>query len=196
MSAATVRPSTRAAIGGLAAAGTVAAHHLAFLIAEPDTGHRKELLVDTGHGQWPAVIALAMGLLAAGLCGFALSTARSADAPALRFWALTARLAGLQAAAFSMLEAIERVAVGDGLAALPGEAAVHIGIVLQVAIALVGALLLLLFTRVLISLRAERSFGGGDEDTTPRFVSLIAARRPWVATGGGTLRGPPLLALL
>ncbi|MGH2735555.1 MAG: hypothetical protein ACRDKZ_08245 [Actinomycetota bacterium] len=193
---ATVRPSTRAAIGGLAAAGTVAAHHLAYLIAEPDAGHRQELLVASGHERWPAVIALAMGLLVAGLCGFALSTVRSADAPVLRFGAVTARLAGLQATAFVVLEAIERIAVGDGVAALAGERAVYLGIVLQLVTALVGALLLLLWARVVISFRPERSFGGVDEATVVWFVSLVAARRPWVASGAGTPRGPPQLALL
>jgi hypothetical protein len=104
------------------------------------------------------------------------------------------RLEGLQVAAFLVLEAVERLAVGDGIGALPGEAAVQLGLVFQLLTALAGALLLLLFTRVLISLRVERPFGDRDEPTVSWFESLIAAPCPLVATGGVTLRGPPLLA--
>jgi hypothetical protein len=47
-------------IGGLAAAaGVVVAHALAFMLTAPYSLQREELLEDTGHGAWPAVVAMA-----------------------------------------------------------------------------------------------------------------------------------------
>jgi hypothetical protein len=189
------RLGTRLLLGGIAAAGVVASHSLAYLLASPDPHVRAELLEATGHDNFGVVIALALGVLVAGLLRFASGRAWTlTDRRVSELYAATVpRLLALQLGGFVTLEMIERVLMGLTPLHIVSEPAVLIGLLLQAGAALIGAGLLILFAKTLESVfsRQERTASAGDR------VPLIPARRVLaarieVAVGSGTLRGPPV----
>jgi len=186
----------RLLLGGLAAVGIVAAHAVAYVAAVPDPHGRLVVLHDTGHQQWTFVIAIAVGVLIVAAARFmvgSLTGARKAAAPLGAPYASTAaRLAGLQVAGFLILESVERASVHESVAHVVTEPAVLIGIALQVLVALVGAALLLVFTKALAVILARRGQGHTRSAPVERPVREFSGPRFAVATGGATLRGPPL----
>jgi hypothetical protein len=185
-------------LGGLAAFGIVAAHCLAYIIVAPDVAERATLLHRTGHHFWGLVFALALGTGVAGLSGvlvrfLRLSTTEDARVNLFGYAAL--RLTALQVGGFALLEATERIFLGQGAHAIV-EPVVIVGLALQVAVALVGALILSLLTRTLYALLSGSSLTSAK---AARVLPRIAPTRwfqPSLApgTGAGTLRGPPLRA--
>jgi hypothetical protein len=189
------RLGTRFLLGGMAAGGVVASHSLAYLLASPDPHSRAELLEATGHDDFGVVIALALGVLVAGLSRFASGRAwAQTNTRASDLYALTVpRLLALQLGGFVTLEMIERVLMGLTPLHIVSEPAVLIGLLLQAGAALIGAGLLILFAKTLESVfsRQELTASAGDR------VPLIPTRRVLparieVAVGSGTLRGPPV----
>jgi hypothetical protein len=189
-----IRLRTRLWLGGLAAAGVMVAHVLAFWLAVPNPVRREHLLEETGHGAWPMLVALALGALVASLAGFAgsrLKEERLAPTAVLVRGTVT-RLIALQVAGFIVLEAFERLAVGHGLAELLSEPVMAIGLVAQVVVALAGAILLALFARLVDRLalllrpilRAPRVLLPGDA------LGFSVPRSRFVA-GAAIPRGPP-----
>ena len=188
-----IRPGTRLGLGGLAAGGVAVAHLLAFLLVAPDPVRRQRLLESTGHGAWPLIVTLAMGVLVVGLAGLA------ARPPAQLGWRargpLLGRLLLLQVAGFLLLEGLERLAMGKGLESigdLPFEPVILIGLVTQAITALVALMLVVFLDRVIVALtdvlwprpRAPRSL----------VLSEIVERHlplPRFATGPANPRGPP-----
>jgi cytochrome bd-type quinol oxidase subunit 2 len=188
------KPGTRRAVlGGLAAAGIVIAHGVGYALAEPDPHVRLQHLAATGHAHWSFVVVGAIALLVGGLALYlsGLVTARREhEAPS--FVELAWRLAALQTFGFLALEASERLASG-GLLRLFDDPAVVTGLLLQILFAALGAALLaLLTTGVAAVLRRRRALGQRQTADSPRFV--VTGRTPLceVATGAGTVRGPPL----
>lgn len=177
--------SYRARVGGLAAAGLVAAHWLTYAAAAPGDADRHDLLHATGHAAWPYVVALAVGGFAAWVAGFVRAGLRGRPTPGLRATAL--RLAVVQSAAWLALEAGERVLFGHG----DGHwHIVALGLGVQVVVAVAGAALCRVTGRVLALL--------GTRPRLPRrrtnFSPLRRAQVPpalGVSTGGRGLRGPP-----
>jgi cytochrome bd-type quinol oxidase subunit 2 len=188
------RLRTRLWLGALAFAGVAFAHGLTFLLVAPETHARERLLTSTGHGYWPYVMPLALAALVAALSGFV--AGRRAAAPADRLYSVTAlRLAILQSAGFVLLEAAERVTAHGSLRSLVSEPFLLIGVLVQVALALAGALLLVLMARVVEHLSGRRRPTMRPKKATlPRAALRIRAPRLRVASGGATLRGPPLAA--
>jgi hypothetical protein len=185
-------------LGGLAAFGIVAAHCLAYILVAPEPAERTLLLHRTGHHFWGLVFALALGAGMAGLSGmlvrfFHLSTT---EVPKVNLFGYAApRLMALQVGGFVLLEATERTFWGIGAHAIV-EPVVVVGLALQVAVALVAALILCLLTKTLYALLSGSSL---TSTKAARVLPRFAPTRwfqPSLApgTGAGTLRGPPLRA--
>ena len=183
----------RGLLAGLAALGVVAAHAIAYAVAVPDPSIRAAVLHATGHGGWSFLLAFAAGALLLGLTGFLVAALRNPSRPTpvtFRFGAL--RLGVFQTLGFLSLESIERVLSGHGIEHFLREPVVWIGVVIQLAVALLGALLLVGLGKVVAfftkpkaepRLRARTTLWPHLEILGPRFD---------VATGSGTLRGPPV----
>jgi len=187
-------------LGGLAATGVVAAHLIAYLVAVPDPHHRELVLEATGHGNWSIVSAVALGALVVGLLRFAVrdlgGEGHDAAARTPPFWAISLRLASLQVGGFVVLEMLERIGARESIVGLVSQPAILIGVILQIAIACLGASLLILFARVVGAvLGRQREPSRGDATTRPLPVSRDGAPRLAVGTGGGTLRGPPFFLI-
>lgn len=185
-------------LGGLAGAGVAVAHVLAFRVVSPDHAARSDLLHATGHRYWPYVAALALGGLVAGLVGFVadrVSADRRGHPGIRRLYAFTAsRLLILQTLGFLYLEAGERLVVDGSFTGLLQEPVVIIGLVVQAAVALVGALLVVLFAQVVDTIVAVlRPVVRPSKVATPRGALRSLGPRLRLATGGATLRGPPAL---
>ena len=184
----------RAWLSGLAFSGVILAHLLAYVLVAPDDHHRAELLESTGHGSWAIVVGLALAALVATLAGFALRVARR---PATRppFWSCALRLAALQAIGFAGLETVER-SLHQGLHPdILVEPVFLIGVVAQLVVAVVGAGLLTLFARAIQHLIARRR-SSLPRRPAPAFAPVLRSVPPrrLIASGDGTLRGPPVRA--
>jgi hypothetical protein len=190
-----VRSTARIAgsIAGVAAAGVVAAHELAFRLSTPDPHARLHQLHDTGHSYWAISVALSVALLATGVV---LHTTRAwEEGRTLRVSSrsLGLRLALVQLAGFFMLETIER-SVHTGGVVLPLQEQVFVvGLVLQLITALIGVSLLAVLTRAVVAVSGIlKALRQRDRETpiTAVTVELIHVRSR-VGLGQRTLRGPP-----
>jgi hypothetical protein len=188
-------------LGGLAAFGIVAAHCLAYILVAPDSHQRQMLMDTTGHRFWGLVFAVGLGAGVAGLSGALVRlmvppAARYRRGKRLNLFAFSApRLIALQLGGFVLLEATERTFTGGGAHATV-EPVVVVGLALQVAVALVSALILCLLTVTLQTLLSGASLSSRKSARRlPRFA-LTKWLQPTVVpgTGAGTLRGPPLRA--
>lgn len=168
------------------------AHFLAFWLAAPDAHNRAHLLSSTGHSHWIYVAGAGFfgGVLA--MAGFIRSCVEAhATASGLTRYAV-ARLAPFQVVAFVLLEMVERASSGHGLLATLVEPAVLIGIILQLLVAIAGAVLLRAVARVVETLRA-RALPARLRESGHRFlVRFIHVPRLRLDAAGFTLRGPPL----
>lgn len=171
------------------------AHALAYLVARPNPHQHDALLNSTGHENFGLFTALALGLLAAGLVRLATGRAWGPQAKAAGeklFMPALPRLLALQLTGFLLLEAAERVYAGLDPAHVFAEPAVLLGLILQLGAALIGAGLLVLFAKTF-----QRLFGGRrsalNRSASPVSCPVIrlVPHRFEVATGGGSLRGPP-----
>jgi hypothetical protein len=188
----------RWSLAGLSFVGVVVSHWLAYLVAAPDPHDRLELLQNTGHRLWSVVVAVAMGALVWSLVDFVLGATRASrrrnsslshDLPVT-----VASLLGLQEGIFLALESAERLVTSGSVAGLLQEPAVIAGLLIQIVVAVAGALLL----RALACVVHKVLAGGRSPvrtsaqlptwETTSASVPCISP-----ATGGPTLRGPPAL---
>lgn len=185
----------RAWLGGSAFAALVGAHALAYLFAAPDHHDRADLLHATGHGDWSNLFVFAGAALLASLVALGNRWASPTDRAVPTGRLLThawRRLLPLQVFGFIGLECAERALSGGSALAALGEIPVVLGIVLQIAAALVCAGLLAAFTRLVRRLRGTtapkhvpvRTIHGSPR--SPVFPRSIA-RSAW------NLRGPPAL---
>jgi hypothetical protein len=121
---------------GLAALGALAAHLLAYRVAEPHAERREHLLEETGHGYFdPALVgSLCAALVAVGLAGRVLAGAGSAGRPPLWLFALAPPL-GL-----ACQEHAERALHHDSLQLAVLEPTFVAGLLLQLPFALAALL--------------------------------------------------------
>lgn len=139
---------------GLAFAGLVGGHALAYHLTIPDAHHRSTLYAQSGHGYMPSAawVAVVVGLsaLAAGIAyGFvARSPLRSGK---LRRAACS--MAVLQAAAFVLVEVLERLSTQAALDTL-SVGLLLAGIAVQIVVAGASALVLVGLRKLGASLRA------------------------------------------
>ncbi|MGH2787052.1 MAG: hypothetical protein ACRDJV_03950 [Actinomycetota bacterium] len=185
-------------LGGLAAFGIVAAHCLAYVIAEPHA-HERALLMDaTGHRYWGVVAAIAMGASLAGAAAFLVRMLRPSTGAGRHVNLLAfamPRLMGLQLAGFALLEVSERTLMGDRFGDVLHEPAFVAGLVLQVVVAIVSSLILCLLTRTLRALLARgRAPDVQSRRPLPRPTTSWLQPCMSLGTGAGTWRGPPVQA--
>ena len=98
---------------GLAMAGLVLGHVLAYLIAVPDPHHRAFVLQRTGHEYLPAMAEAALVLALAGMAAVVIRAfAPGPRGGSERFSRLAGRLGLVQVLAFGGLEVVERIVAG------------------------------------------------------------------------------------
>jgi len=121
---------------GLAAAGVLAAHGLAYRVAEPHAGRREHLLEQTGHGYLDAglLVSLVVSLVLVGFAGRMLAGGR-AERPPLWLFALAPPVG------FAVQEHAERFLASDAAALhTVFEPTFLVGLLLQLPFALVALL--------------------------------------------------------
>ena len=182
---------------GLAAAGVVLGHWLAYRILVPSEPARAQLLVATGHGYWVDVVRLAV---ACGLAGvgtlFVRHLAARDPEPRASFDAyarLTFRLAALQMVTFTAMESAERIVNHVPLAGLYTHHLFVMGLAVQFLVACCGALVLVGLSRaagrLADAVRSDPFLTGGTGTVrlAPAEVGLVAGP----PAGASFIRGPP-----
>jgi hypothetical protein len=188
--------SVRASIIGAAFGGVIVGHWLSYLLAIPGRRIRTEVLAETGHQYWLTAVKMALVLAVIALAMVVVRQVRAAlrrePEPLAGPRALALRLTLLQVVGFLALEATERLAAGSPLSSLLTHHVLVLGLLVQVLIAGIVALLLSFFAR------AVRAVVGALTRTpVPRFVlSFPAPRvpfvpRPALVGGPASPRGPP-----
>ena len=143
----------RLPLTGVAVAGAVVGHMMAYVLAVPSPTVRVALLGATGHAYWTQAIAAASVL---GLASLAATLRRRFRAgllsgppqPGEHLGRLAVQLAGFQVAIYLVQEALERLEAGIPAHALLDGRLLVIGVAVQSAIALALAVLLTLAGRV------------------------------------------------
>jgi hypothetical protein len=189
------RLAHRLPLTGVAVAGAVVGHMVAYVLAVPNPTARVALLGATGHAYWTAAIAAAVVLslasLAATLWGhFRAGLTPGRSMPAESVGSVAARLAGFQVAIYLVQETLERLEAGVPPHTL-GRLLV-LGVAVQVVIAVLLALLVTVVGRAAEAVgRALRRAPCRREAAGLPLLGLVAA---WpsrlLATGLGS-RAPP-----
>ena len=179
---------------GLAMAGLVLGHVLAYLIAVPDPQHRAFVLQRTGHEYLPAMAEAALVLALAGMAAVVIrAVAPVPRGGSERFWRLAGRLGLVQVLAFGGLEVVERVVAGAPLRHLASDHILVIGMAVQVVVALAGAA----FLRWLVRTSSRLAETALPRPLLPRAGAVAAPAsaswRPGTSTFGsvGNVRAPP-----
>ena len=186
-------------LGGLAAAGAIAGHHLAYEVASSGAHHKERLLAATGHRYFGWCAALALGVLLAALASFFSSRLRAAgtgERPLRLGLRLVPRLVPVQIGVFLAREAADRVVgAGGGLDGLLAESHVQIGVAIQAAAALCAAGVLAVLASVvdLVARRTGRAPPPRARAARAILPRVQVATIPHVAVRSGTIsfRGPP-----
>lgn len=185
------RPLRAVSVAGLAFAGVMGGHAVAYWLTVPDAHHRSTLYAETGHGYLPSAswIAIVLGLsaLAAGIAhGF---VARTPSRRA-RFGCAALSMVGLQTGAFVLVEIFERLAGGSGLGTLSLTLLV-VGVLVQAIAACLAALLLVGLRKLGSAFRGSRRASvAARRSATPSRVDSPAPRA--IGYGAHSVRGPPL----
>lgn len=181
---------------GLAAAGGLAAHGVAYRVAEPHHEEREALLEATGHGYLDPKLAVSLctALVLVGFAGRMLAGARRGGSPSLWLFALAPPVG------FALQEHAERMLHHDGIVLYAvREPTFLVGFALQIPFALVA----LLAARALLAAADALTRPLG---TPPRFafspdagltVPAVSCLPPSpVLVGARGQRAPPALRLL
>jgi hypothetical protein len=191
------RPASQLPLTGVAVAGAVLGHMLAYLLAVPEPSARVALLGATGHAYWTAAIAAASVLGLTSVTGTlwprfqdGLGRTRPEAGPSVRRQA--ARLAGVQLAIYLVQEVLERLEAGVPAAALLNGRLLTVGVVVQVAIAVGLAVLLAVAGRVAEAAgRAWRRALRRPRAARGRVVALVAGWPSRLLAAGLGSRAPP-----
>ena len=187
----------RLPLTGVAVAGAVVGHMVAYVLAVPSPTVRVALLGATGHAYWTAAIAAATVL---GLASLAETMRRRFRAgllarhpqPGERVGRVAAQLAAFQIAIYLVQEALERLEAGIAPQALLDRRLLVTGVLVQTAIALVLAVLLTLAGRAAEAVgRALRRPDRHRARTGPPLLALVAAWPSRLLAAGLGSRAPP-----
>jgi hypothetical protein len=192
------RVAHRLPLTGVAVAGAVIGHMVAYLLAVPSPTVRVALLGATGHAYWTAAIAAASVL---GLASLATALRRRFRAgrlagrpePGERLGIVAGQLAGFQIAIYLVQETLERLEAGIPAHALLDGRLLVTGVIIQMAIALALAVLLTLAGRAAEAVgRALRGPARHLERTGQPLPDLVVVAWPsrLLAAGLGS-RAPP-----
>lgn len=175
---------------GLAAAGALAAHAVAYRVAEPHDERREHLLEETGHAYLdPALVgSLCAALVAVGFAGRVLASADPARRPPLWLFALAPPLG------FAIQEHAERALHHDALLLAALEPTFLAGLLLQLPFALAA----LLAARALFAAAdaMARHLGSPPRPRLAPDASLALPGAVWIPTsptliGARGQRAPP-----
>lgn len=189
-----MHPHRSGATVGIAAAGLLLGHWLAYALGSPQAHAREQLLNTTGHGYLPYAIQVALLAAVLGLVT-AFLTRRTDRSTGGSFAGDAARLAVVQTTAFAAMEIGERLLAGASLHDLTHGPLLVIGLCVQVAVALAGAGLLRLTER---AADLVDSLGGESCPVviSPIVLNVAATRgvgpRP-MSMRAAADRAPPLL---
>ena len=191
-----MRASRLRSLLGVAMAGVVVGHSLAYFTALPDASARAELLARTGHSYWPVAVLLALAVSAVAFARHIRDHVRSPlneGAIGQNYLLVAAWLVVMQVSAYAVIEVTERLASGYPIQQMFHSALPLIGVAVQVLVACASTLLLRLLARAaealagtlarsLAPLPSPRLWApGGDPHT-------VAQRLLWAACRG---RAPP-----
>jgi hypothetical protein len=190
------RVAHRLPLTGVAVAGAVVGHMVAYVLAVPSPTVRVALLGATGHAYWTAAIAAAVVL---GLASLAATLGRRVRAGLLaspqqgeRLGRVAAQLAGFQVAIYLVQETLERLEVGIPAHALLDGRLLVTGVIVQMAIAVVLAVLLTVVGRVAEAVgRALRPRPRRVEPTDLPVVDLVMGWPSRLLAAGLGSRAPP-----
>ena len=191
------RIAHRLPLTGVAVAGAVVGHMVAYVLAVPEPTVRVALLGATGHAYWTQAIAAASVL---GLASLAATLGRRFRAgrlsgppqPGERLGRLAGQLAGFQVAIYLVQEALERLEAGIPVQALLDLRLLGIGVAVQGAIALALAVLLAAAGRVAEAAgRALRPRPRRAEPAGRPVADLVAAWPSRLLAAGRGSRAPP-----
>ena len=176
---------------GLAAAGGLAAHALAYRVAEPHDERREHLLEETGHGYLDPVLlgSLCAALVLVGFAGRILASTGRAGRPPLCLFALAPPLG------FALQEHVERALHHDALLLAVLEPTFLAGLLLQLPFALAA----LLAARALFAAAdaVARHLGSPPRPRLAPDASLALPGTFWIPSsptliGARGQRAPPL----
>ena len=184
----------------MALVGVVLGHWLGYVLAVPDPHLRAELLAKSGHGYWLLAVkaAIVFGFATLGSVLVRHVRSRASGEPPVEEGpvALALQLAAVQVPAFVAMEAAERLIVGESLTHLFQHHIFMLGVAVQLAVACIGALVLVCFGRVAAKVASTIVRVAIGRPTADRPVPLpLLALSPQVLAGGNGLRGPPSLSL-
>jgi hypothetical protein len=188
----------RLPLTGVAVAGAVVGHMVAYVLAVPSPTVRVALLGATGHAYWTAAIAAASVLGLASLAAtlrrrFRAGLLASRPQPSDRLGRVAGQLAGFQLAIYLVQETLERLEAGIPAHALLDGRLLVTGVIIQMAIALALAVLLTLAGRAAEAVgRALRGPARHLERTGQPLPDLVVVAWPsrLLAAGLGS-RAPP-----
>jgi hypothetical protein len=187
-------PRHVAATLGVAGAGLVLGHWLAYAFASPHATAHDEMLAATGHGYLPYATKVATLAGATAIVGlFAARLARRQGTPR-SFHSDLAGLAALQSVAFVAMEAGERLLTGASLHDLTHTPLLAIGLTVQIGLSVAGTLTLRLTVR---AAEAIEPLSRSDVPPIRSLITTLALRRlatpirPLVLSTES--RAPPLL---
>jgi hypothetical protein len=174
--------------------GLIAGHLLSYLIAIPDPTKRALVLAQSGHsylhiaGDLAVILGFA-AVVTAGLRALAGRDARDLPSTARLAW----RLGALQAGAFIAMELGERLVSGSGFGDLLADHLFGIGIIVQLGIAAIGALLLRWIASIAVRIVDALSRTPRRRSVGTRWVQRPFSRIPRSAFAGiVSARAPPL----
>jgi hypothetical protein len=174
--------------------GLIVGHLLSYLIAIPDPARRTLVLAHSGHaylhlaGDVAVILAFA-AIVAVGLRAVTGRDEADPSSTARLSW----RLGALQAGAFIAMELGERLASGGGFGDLFNSPLFGIGIVVQLGIAAIGAVLLRWIWRVAVRIADALGRPPRRRPAATRWVRAASPRNPRPAFAGTlSARAPPL----
>ena len=191
------RVARRLPLTGVAVAGAVVGHMVAYALAVPSPTVMVALQGATGPGDWTAALAAAVVL---GLASLATTLRRRFRAgllagrpqPGERLGRVAGQLAGFQVAIYLVQEALERLEVGIPVHALLDGRLLVTGVVVQTTIALVLAVLLTVVGRAAEAIgRALRPRPRRVESTGLPVVDLALSWPSRLLAAGLGSRAPP-----
>jgi hypothetical protein len=191
------RVAHRLPLTGVAVAGAVVGHMVAYVLAVPSPTVRVALLGATGHAYWTAAIAAASVLGLASLAAtlrrrFRAGLLASRPQPSDRLGRVAGQLAGFQLAIYLVQETLERLEAGIPAHALLDGRLLVTGVVVQTAIALALAVLLVAAGRVAEAAgRALRPRPRRVEPGGRPVVDLVVAWPSRLLAAGRGSRAPP-----
>jgi hypothetical protein len=191
------RVAHRLPLTGVAVAGAVVGHMVAYVLAVPSPTVRVALLGATGHAYWTAAIAAASVLGLASLAAtlrrrFRAGLLASRPQPSDRLGRVAGQLAGFQLAIYLVQETLERLEAGIPAHALLDGRLLVTGVVVQTAIALALAVLLVAAGRVAEAAgRALRPRPRRVELAGRPMVDLVVAWPSRLLAAGLGSRAPP-----